>query len=72
MQTMNLDDKKLAIVGFEYVGLPLAVAFGSQRPVIDFDINQSRIDELRCGQDHTLECDPADLAKAVHLLTRQM
>lgn len=64
---MNLDDKKLAIVGLGYVGLPLAVAFGSQRPVIGFDINQSRIDELRGGQDHTLECDPAELARAVHL-----
>ncbi|WLS01482.1 nucleotide sugar dehydrogenase [Shinella oryzae] len=69
--------KKIAIVGLGYVGLPLAVEFGNVRPVLGFDINPARIEELRNGHDSTREvatsnlcaaslldfsCDPADLA----------
>ncbi len=50
-----------------YVGLPLAVEFGKVRPVLGFDINQRRIDELKFGQDHTLECSPEHLTKATKL-----
>lgn len=64
---MNFDNKKIAIIGLGYVGLPLAIAFGKLRPVLGFDINQSRIDELQSGQDHTLECSPAELAEATQL-----
>lgn len=59
--------KKIAIIGLGYVGLPLAVEFGKTRPVLGFDINQQRIDELKSGQDHTLECSPAQLKEAAHL-----
>ncbi len=59
--------KKIAIIGLGYVGLPLAVEFGKTRPTLGFDINHQRIDDLRSGKDHTLECSPEQLKKAVNL-----
>ena len=41
---MNLNDKKVAIIGLGYVGLPLAVEFGKSRPVVGFDINLARME----------------------------
>jgi UDP-N-acetyl-D-galactosamine dehydrogenase len=64
---MNLDNAKIAIIGLGYVGLPLAIEFGKQRPVLGFDINTARIQELQSGQDHTLEASPEELAQAAHL-----
>ena len=64
---MNIADKKLAVIGLGYVGLPLAVEFGKHRPVLGFDINDARVSELRSGHDSTLEVTPDDLAKAVCL-----
>ncbi len=46
---------KIAIIGLGYVGLPLAHAFSEKYPVIGFDINTDRIDELLSGFDRTLE-----------------
>ncbi|WP_234110745.1 nucleotide sugar dehydrogenase [Chryseobacterium sp. R2A-55] len=46
---------KIAIIGLGYVGLPLARLFATQYPVVGFDINESRIAELRRGEDSTLE-----------------
>ena len=60
--------KKIAVVGLGYVGLPLAVEFGKNRPVLGYDVNQGRINELNSGQDHTLECSPEQLRDAVHLI----
>lgn len=65
---MKAQDLNVAIIGLGYVGLPLAVEFGKQLPVIGFDINQARIDELRAGHDHTLEVEPAELALASQLV----
>jgi UDP-N-acetyl-D-galactosamine dehydrogenase len=64
---MDLQDIKLAIIGLGYVGLPLAVEFGRKRPVVGFDINQRRIDELKAGNDFTLETTAEELAAAKHL-----
>ena len=61
---LQLSDLKIAIIGLGYVGLPLAVEFGKQVPVIGFDIHQKRIDELKSGQDHTLEVSPEELKQA--------
>jgi UDP-N-acetyl-D-galactosamine dehydrogenase len=58
---------KLAIVGLGYVGLPLAVEFGRKRPVVGFDINQRRIEDLKVGNDFTLETTQEELAAAKHL-----
>ncbi|MGG1946438.1 Vi polysaccharide biosynthesis UDP-N-acetylglucosamine C-6 dehydrogenase TviB [Trinickia sp. NRRL B-1857] len=65
---MNLEDVKLAIIGLGYVGLPLAVEFGKQRPVVGFDINAKRIADLREGHDFTLETTSEELADARHLV----
>jgi UDP-N-acetyl-D-galactosamine dehydrogenase len=59
--------KKIAVIGLGYVGLPLAVEFGKVRPTLGFDINKARVEELRSGKDHTLECSPEELAQAKHL-----
>lgn len=59
-----LNDLKVAVIGLGYVGLPLAVEFGRMRDVVGFDINQSRIEALRRGEDTTLETDADELAAA--------
>jgi UDP-N-acetyl-D-galactosamine dehydrogenase len=64
---MTPNNKTIAIIGLGYVGLPLAVEFGKQRPVIGFDINPQRSQELQSGQDHTLECSTEELQHAQHL-----
>lgn len=64
---MNLEGIKLAVIGLGYVGLPLAVEFGKKRPVLGFDINQKRIDDLKSGQDLTLEVNKEELKLATGL-----
>ena len=59
------NNHKIAIIGLGYVGLPLAVEFAKQYKVVGFDINPKRVDELRKGEDHTLEVSPKDLKKAL-------
>ena len=48
---------KIAIVGLGYVGLPLARLFATKYPVVGFDINAARIQELQSGKDATLEVE---------------
>ena len=62
-----MKSKIIALIGLGYVGLPLAVEFGKKRKVIGFDINQSRVDELKRGVDLTLETTEQDLVDAVYL-----
>lgn len=52
-----MTDKKIAVIGLGYVGLPLAVAFASKYKVTGFDINPKRINELKKGIDDTLEVE---------------
>lgn len=59
--------KTLAIIGLGYVGLPLAVEFGKKYPVIGFDIDKIRIDELKSGYDRTLEVERESLISATKL-----
>jgi UDP-N-acetyl-D-glucosamine/UDP-N-acetyl-D-galactosamine dehydrogenase len=55
--------RKLAVIGLGYVGLPVAVAFArSGAPVVGFDIDRVRVDELRSGFDRTREVEASDLA----------
>jgi UDP-N-acetyl-D-galactosamine dehydrogenase len=61
---MKVEDLKLAIVGLGYVGLPLAVEFGRFRKVVGFDINIQRVQQLRAGEDITLETSSDELAAA--------
>jgi UDP-N-acetyl-D-glucosamine/UDP-N-acetyl-D-galactosamine dehydrogenase len=64
---LKVADLSLAVIGLGYVGLPLAIEFGKKRSVVGFDINKMRVDELKSGQDHTLEANPAELSEATHL-----
>lgn len=52
---------RIAIVGLGYVGLPLAIEFAKKYNVIGFDINKSRIEELKTGYDRTQEADLNEL-----------
>ena len=65
---MKLDDLKIAVIGLGYVGLPLAVEFGKKFSTVGFDINRKRVDELRSGNDFTLEVNSEDLGRATHLI----
>lgn len=64
---MSILEAPIAIIGLGYVGLPLAVEFGKKRNVVGFDINEARIEELKSGQDHTLEVTSEELREAEHL-----
>ena len=59
-----MNDKKIAVIGLGYVGLPLAVAFATKYKVTGFDINSKRVAELKKGIDDTLEVSE-DLLKSV-------
>lgn len=59
--------KKVAVIGLGYVGLPLAVEFGKKRDVLGFDINAKRVEELKGGEDFTLEVSPEELQEASFL-----
>ena len=63
----DINNLKIAVIGLGYVGLPLAVEFGKQYPVIGFDINTNRIASLQAGTDHTLEVSDDELSQATHL-----
>jgi UDP-N-acetyl-D-glucosamine/UDP-N-acetyl-D-galactosamine dehydrogenase len=55
--------RKIAVIGLGYVGLPVAIAFArSGVPVIGFDIDRRRVEELRSGYDKTREVNSADLS----------
>lgn len=66
---MSTHNRKISVVGLGYVGLPVAVAFGQSEQSIGFDINQTRIDELKAGHDNTLEVEDVDLKAADILFT---
>ena len=51
MVKLNLQDAKIAVIGLGYVGLPLSIEFAKKYPVFGFDINNTRIEELRRGED---------------------
>jgi UDP-N-acetyl-D-galactosamine dehydrogenase len=59
--------EKIGIIGLGYVGLPLAVEFGKVLDVVGFDINKSRIEELKKGYDRTREVEYAELKTASKL-----
>jgi UDP-N-acetyl-D-galactosamine dehydrogenase len=57
----NMSNKKIAIIGLGYVGLPLAIEFAKKYRVIGFDINSDRIQELESGIDRTREANIEEL-----------
>ena len=64
---MHYSNNNIAIIGLGYVGLPLAVAFGSKYNTIGFDINTNRVSELANGIDKTLESDADKIKGATQL-----
>lgn len=60
----DIDTTKIGVIGLGYVGLPLAIEFGKKYSTLGFDINSSRIQELKEGRDSTLEVDPAEFNAA--------
>lgn len=63
-----MKNKKIAIIGLGYVGLPLAVEFGKKREVVGFDIDKKRVQDLKSGIDHTKEVSPDDLNNSKNIL----
>ncbi|MCS3871099.1 UDP-N-acetyl-D-galactosamine dehydrogenase [Chryseobacterium ginsenosidimutans] len=57
----TLENYKIAVIGQGYVGLPLALEFSKHLPIYGFDINVKRIEELKNGEDHTLEADSFEI-----------
>jgi UDP-N-acetyl-D-galactosamine dehydrogenase len=57
----------VAVVGLGYVGLPVAVAFGRERPTIGYDLSKKRIENLRHHVDATGEVATAELLQARNL-----
>jgi UDP-N-acetyl-D-glucosamine/UDP-N-acetyl-D-galactosamine dehydrogenase len=52
---------RIAVIGLGYVGLPLARLFATKYPVVGFDLNQQRVNELIHGIDQTLEVEKSVL-----------
>jgi UDP-N-acetyl-D-glucosamine/UDP-N-acetyl-D-galactosamine dehydrogenase len=57
-------ERTIAIVGLGYVGLPVAVALSRRFSVVGFDVDATRIAELRSGEDRTHEVTSEALAEA--------
>src|SRR6266496_5680101 len=62
--TLDLSDRTIAVIGLGYVGLPLAVEFGKIRPVIGFDLQKARIEQLQADCDNTREVEVEALTAA--------
>ena len=58
----------IAVIGLGYVGLPLAVEFSKKFPVVGYDLNTDRINELKRGKDRTREINSSELNKNESLL----
>ena len=63
----QLQNKKIAIIGLGYVGLPLAVEFGKKYQTIGFDSSEIRLRELKKGYDKTLEQTEKQIKSAKNL-----
>lgn len=54
--------RKIAVIGLGYVGLPVAAAFArAGKQVVGFDIDVTRVGELKAGHDRTREVEQSDL-----------
>jgi len=69
---LNFPKRIISVIGLGYVGLPVAVAFGLVRRTIGFDINVTRIAELKQGYDRTGEVEKKDLTGADILFTNSI
>jgi UDP-N-acetyl-D-galactosamine dehydrogenase len=60
----GLSKHRIAVVGLGYVGLPLALEFGKKYRTVGFDINPTRITQLKAGRDATMEATGAQIKAA--------
>ena len=61
------DNKKICVVGLGYVGLPLAVEFGKYYETLGYDIDESRIKELKDYEDRTMEVSSEEIQQSTSL-----
>lgn len=66
----NINIKRIAVIGQGYVGLPLAIELAEHYPVIGFDINSDRVNELNSGEDYTKEADLDRLVEMINSYKR--
>ncbi|MBX2833824.1 MAG: nucleotide sugar dehydrogenase [Micavibrio sp.] len=59
--TYNLKNMKIAVVGLGYVGMPLAVALAKYGSVVGYDVNKTRVADLKEGWDSNREIRQAML-----------
>ena len=57
-------DTSVAVVGLGYVGLPLAVAFGSRFPTVGYDLSAQKVEAYRQQRDPTGQISPAAFQRA--------
>ena len=69
---MKTDKKIITILGLGYVGLPLAIEFSKKYTTFGYDVNKSRIKDLKEGFDRTLEVDKATLKKSKIVYTSEI
>ncbi len=60
-------DCTVAVIGLGYVGLPLAVTFGKTIKTIGFDLNSTKIEQLKQNVDATGEVSETEFKSARHL-----
>lgn len=68
IEMINNDDIKIGVIGLGYVGLPLAIEFGKKYSTLGFDINRTRVDELKVAKDRTLECSEDEIKSSTYAL----
>jgi UDP-N-acetyl-D-glucosamine/UDP-N-acetyl-D-galactosamine dehydrogenase len=56
---------KIGIIGLGYVGLPLARLFATKYPVVGFDININRVEQINKGVDTTNEVENGALKEVL-------
>lgn len=61
------NSKLICIIGLGYVGLPLAVEFGKKFRTTGFDLNETRVGNLKKKYDITREVTPDEIESAVRL-----
>ena len=62
-------NKKIAVIGLGYVGLPLAAAFSQKYTVLAYDNDAARVKELNNGWDQIEQLAKADLIELQGRLT---
>lgn len=66
---MKVLNRNVSVIGLGYVGLPVAVAFGTAKKTIAFDINCKRVEELVTAYDRTGELTEEELRLADIIFT---